>query len=502
MPGAAAPDVYVERGRHLEAGQARGERSGAAHPDRRARGRERGCGEGRGERRWEVIAGARARNGGRRRVSRGRRRGRALGERVAVDRVTWLGRVFRTERGGARADRRRPRWRKTHLRRRTRAPRRSCEFRTARTSRDVPRSAHEVAPRGICDRHGNVSAFFLGRAFFECFLTFHVASASRVSRRRVRSRARLSLRRPASLCCPPPSAAPPQLGGGASRWNARAGERRRASRTANTTTDANARNASDARDARATAKIAARAFVVRRAAEARRRLFVRTKERERASIAYRPPVSVRRSTSRYGAVIPSLSEITRSRRSGERSDAARAVSSSVSGGSAAASRLKTSRADAASASPPACLSRARSETPRGATSRPRAGARPGASTRRWRRRRGEGAKKNASDASSRARARRPPCVVPRSETRSGRSGSRWVNPFCRDPPKRGAHRPRSTSWVRPRTAGCARRRRLRPVARLSFLGRTRGGLRGAHLGAPRRGGRVSAREQRRPRAGE
>ena len=85
-----------------------------------------------------------------------------------------------------------------------------------------------------------------------------------------------------------------------------------------------------------------------------------------------------------------------------------------------------------------------------------------------RRRRGEGAKKNASDASSRARARRPPCVVPRSETRSGRSGSRWVNPFCRDPPKRGAHRPRSTSSVLPRTAGCARRRRLRPVARLSF----------------------------------
>jgi len=51
VPGAAAADVYVERGRHLEAGQARGERSGAAHPDPRARGRERGCGEGRGERR-------------------------------------------------------------------------------------------------------------------------------------------------------------------------------------------------------------------------------------------------------------------------------------------------------------------------------------------------------------------------------------------------------------------------------------------------------------------
>ena len=45
VPGVAAADVDVERGRHLEAGQARGERSGAAHADRRARGRERGCGE-------------------------------------------------------------------------------------------------------------------------------------------------------------------------------------------------------------------------------------------------------------------------------------------------------------------------------------------------------------------------------------------------------------------------------------------------------------------------
>ena len=238
---------------------------------------------------------------------------------MADDQVTWLGRVFRTERGGARADRRRPRRRKTHLRRRTRAPRRSCGFWTARTSRDVPRSAHEVAPRDL-RRTRKRQRVFSRSGVFECDIIiqsshFHpnisrrvCVTASRVSRRRVRSRARLSLRRPASLCCPPPSAAPPQLGGGASRWNARAGERRRASRTANTTTDASARNASDARDARATRA---------KTAEARRRLFV-TKERERASIAYRPPVSVRRSTSRYGAVIPSLSEITQSRRSGAR----------------------------------------------------------------------------------------------------------------------------------------------------------------------------------------
>lgn len=180
----------------------------------------------------------------------------------------------------------------------------------ARSVTDAETSARFFSVGGFRMRHHHPVVTFSSQHF-----TSRLRLASRVSRRRVRSRARLSLRRPASLCCPPPSAAPPQLGGGASRWNARAGERRRASRTANTTTDASARNASDARDARAT-----RAKIVRRAAEAkeRRLFFFVTKERERASIAYRPPVSVRRSTSgRYGAVIPSLPlRDPQSRRSG------------------------------------------------------------------------------------------------------------------------------------------------------------------------------------------
>lgn len=86
---------------------------------------------------------------------------------MADDQVTWLGRVFRTERGGARADRRRPRRRKTHLRRRTRAPRRSCGFWTARTSRDVPRSAHEVAPRDL-RRTRKRQRVFSRSGVFEC----------------------------------------------------------------------------------------------------------------------------------------------------------------------------------------------------------------------------------------------------------------------------------------------------------------------------------------------
>ena len=94
---------------------------------------------------------------------------RRVGERVADDRASRVGGVFRTERGGARADRRRARWRKTHLRRGTRAPRRTCGFRTERTSRDVPRSAREGARRDLCPPPGNVSAFSTSSVFQNSF---------------------------------------------------------------------------------------------------------------------------------------------------------------------------------------------------------------------------------------------------------------------------------------------------------------------------------------------
>ena len=189
------------------------------------------------------------------------------------------------------------------------------------------------------------------------------------------------------------------------------------------------KRASDARDARATAKIAARAFVVRRAAEARPRLFVRTKERERASTAYRPQVSVRRSTSRYGAVILSAFRnhaFKEKRRAFRRRESCLFVRLRRQRGGEPPEDF---RAPTRRARPPACLSRARSGTPRGATSRPRAGARPGASTRRWQGVDGEKARRKTHPTRLRERERRPPCVVPRSETRSGRSGSKWVNPF-------------------------------------------------------------------------
>ena len=86
----------------------------------------------------------------------------------------WLGsRVFRTERGarGRTAADRDGERRTCDDEREHRGG--SCEFRTARTSRDVPRSARGGAARSLTTTETS-ARFFLGRAFFECFLTFHV----------------------------------------------------------------------------------------------------------------------------------------------------------------------------------------------------------------------------------------------------------------------------------------------------------------------------------------
>ena len=171
--------------------------------------------------------------------------------RTASARRPWdpLGGVFRTERGGARADRRQQD-----------GERRTCDEERERRGGDAcfgPRE-HRVMSRGaltrgasrsVWHRHsGNVSAFFLGRFLNQILID--VAS----SRPFVDSSRCLAF---------PPRAASPQLGGGAPRSNAPAGGRSRAktSPAASGTTEASAapsaRHARDARNARATRETAA-----------------------------------------------------------------------------------------------------------------------------------------------------------------------------------------------------------------------------------------------------